>query len=64
MWKLMIITYAAMNIQGGPIGEIQHPFEFADKEACEALKGEQWLVRTNKNLIVHDAQCVQVSVES
>ena len=64
MWKLFILTYAAMNIESGPIGEIQHPFEFADQESCEALKAEAWMVRTNQNLIVHDAQCIQVSVES
>ena len=61
MWKLFILTYAALNIEGGPIGEIGYPMEFQDQETCEAVKNLGWQVRTNQNLIVHDAVCRQIS---
>ena len=61
MWKLFILTFAAANIEGGPIGEIQHPWGWDSQEACEQFKREEWKVRTNKNLIVHDAQCIQTA---
>ena len=61
MWKLMIVTFMASNIQAGPIGQIQHPYDFADQQACEEFKAADWKVRVNKQLIVHDAQCVQLA---
>ena len=61
MWKLLIVTYVAANVQGGPIGEIVHPYDFADQQTCEEFKAADWKVRFNKNLIVHDAQCVKAA---
>ena len=61
MFKMMIMVVLASDPQT-PIAMIQHPWDFNDKETCDAFVNDQdWGVRFNKELVIVYPKCNQIS---
>ena len=59
----MVELIIYVTFMGGIVGEIQHPFEFSDREACMEI-GSQFNVKVAQPLdIIYDCPEIEVDMK-